>query len=130
MGNVTVIYCIYAIVSGILLFAGKWQKHSKVMGYVFLLISNLLIFFSMGWQSMFRYTLIDMFTVPVGSNVAYGGIFGLVLTYILLTIIKKPATIILVLALMIYEIYMIVKTISPEFYDRLKTEGKAAIITH
>ena len=128
MGNVTVIYCIYAIVSGILLFAGKWQKHSKVMGYVFLLISNLLIFFSMGWQSMFRYTLIDMFTVPVGSNVAYGGIFGLVLTYILLTIIKKPATIILVLALMIYEIYMIVKTISPEFYDRLKTEGKAAII--
>jgi len=120
MGNVTVIYALFAIVTGIMLVAGKWEQFKKMMIYVFLLISNFTILFSLNMHNMFEYSLIELFDVARAGG--YGGIVGMVLTFILRTIIGLPGTILVVLALFIFEIIMILKTINPSIVEDAKTK--------
>lgn len=129
-GNVSVIYCMYFIVAGVIIFTQSWKKYARVMGYVALLLANLLIIFSMSVPSMMQYTLLDMFTLPLKGSNAFGGIFGLVLAYIFLTVIKKPGTIILLLCLLAFEIYKIITIVSPGFFGRLKDQSQEAMEEH
>lgn len=126
-GNVSVIYCMYFVVVGVMIFVQNWKKNGSLMGYVALLLSNLLIMFSMSVPHMMQYTLLDMFTLPLKGVNAYGGIFGLLLAYIFMTIIKRPGTIILLLALFIFEIYKIITIVSPGFFGRLKAQSQEAV---
>ncbi|MGN0194157.1 MAG: DNA translocase FtsK [Pseudoramibacter sp.] len=129
-GNVSVIYCMYFIVAGVIIFTQNWKKYATLMGYVALLLGNILIVFSMSVPSMMQYTLLDMFTMPLKGSNAFGGIFGLLLAYICLTVIKKPGTIILILCLLAFEIYKVITTVSPDFFGRLKVQSQEAMEEH
>lgn len=123
MGNVTVIFCVFFVVCGFMIVINAWKSHRKLMGYIFLLLFNLVIVFSLGMPNMMKFSMIDMFTTPAVGNNAYGGVFGLVLTFILVTIIKKPGTIIVLLALIAFEIYQMIKIIRPDFFAQFKKSG-------
>ncbi|MDD2413706.1 MAG: DNA translocase FtsK 4TM domain-containing protein [Eubacteriaceae bacterium] len=125
MGNVTTMYCLVLLITGVLLTADKWEQNKQLMLYVFLLVSNFIIVFSLNYPKMFNYSLIDMFSIAKYGG--YGGIVGMVLTYILRTIIGKAGTILVVVVLAFFELYKIIKIKFPESFDQFKKKSSNTV---
>ena len=129
-GNMTTIVCIYALVCGVMMVLKKWEANRRFMLYLALILLNLAIFFSINYPQMGAVALMDLFSPVIycgGGMTSYGGVIGLVLAFILCTILTKPITIVLLVALTLLEIYLMISSRFPGVFDWIGTQGKEIV---
>ncbi len=117
-GNVTTMFCLYGIVTGVMLFLDQWQYYRKTMGLVALMVFNFNIGFSLGTPKLLDYTMVDLFSLA--SIGGYGGIFGNVFAFVLSTVIGIGGTIALLVILFLVEAFFLFKFLCPKGYAYLK----------
>ncbi len=129
-GNMTTIVCIYALVCGIMMVIKKWEVNRRFMFYIALILLNLAIFFSISYPQMEAVALMDLFSPVIycgGGMTSYGGVIGMVLAFILCTILSKPVTMILLVLLTILEIYLMISARFPKVFGWLGDQGKEIV---
>lgn len=117
-GNGVPVLCLILIGSGILLMLDKLEDYKTTIAYIVLLAFNYMVLLSIYIPNLnLNYKVIDLF--QLASYGGYGGIVGILIAYILNTVITRTGTLLFILALTVVEIGLILKANYPNVFAHL-----------